>query len=157
MQPRLLTGEQLAVGRFLQQRMPKRIGSTGAVGHQHAGADRLAQAPLKVGLGPSGGLGEQLVRHPPACHCRHPQYLLGRLRQPLDPGQHHISQGGRQGDLGIAGPGGQQLLGVERVALRAGMNALHPDRRQSHPCDRLQVLGEFGPAERGKLNPLNPG
>jgi hypothetical protein len=34
--------------------------------------------------------------------------LLGRLGQRLDPGQHHISESGRQCDLGIAGvdPGG---------------------------------------------------
>ena len=76
--------------------MAKRIGASGAVGHKDAGADRLTQALLQVGLGPPGDLGEQPVGHPPAGHRRYPQHLLGRLGERLDPGEQHVSQRRRQ-------------------------------------------------------------
>ena len=118
MEPHLLAWQQVAIDRLLQQRVAERIGPGGAVGHQDAGADRLPQALLQLGLGPPGDLGEQPVGHPAAGHRRDPQHLLGRLGQRLDPGEQHIGQRRRQHDLGIAGAGGQQLLGKERVALR---------------------------------------
>ena len=154
-QPHLLARQQVAVDRLLQQRMAKRVAPGGGVGRQHPGADRLVQALLQLGLGLAGNRGEQPVGHPAAGHRRHPQHLLGRLRQPLDPGQQHLDEGRRQLDPGVAGPGGQQLLGVERVALRAGVDALHLLRRQRRSGDRLQVLGQLGPGERGQLQPLH--
>jgi hypothetical protein len=128
-QPHPLAREQVAVDRLLEQRMAERVAPGGGVAGQHPGADRLVQALLQVGLGPPGHAGEQPVGHPAAGHRRHPQHLLGRLGQPLDPGQQHLGQGRRQLDMRVAGPGGQQLLGVERVALRAGVDGLHLVRR----------------------------
>ena len=53
--------------------------------------------------------------HPAASHRRRPQDLLGRLGQPLDPGQQHIGECRWQVDLSVAGTGGQQLLSIERL------------------------------------------
>jgi hypothetical protein len=156
-QPHLLARQQVAVDRLLQQRVAERVAPGGGVGRQHPGADRLLQALLQLGLGLAGDAGQQPVGHPAAHDRRHPQHPLGRLRQPLDPGQQHLGQGRRQLDPGVGGPGGQQLLGVERVALRAGEDVLQPVRRQRSSGDRLQVLGQLDPGEGGQLQPLHRG
>jgi hypothetical protein len=91
--------------------------------------DRRTQRLLQVGLGPPEDLGEQPVRHPPASHRRGPEQLLSRPSECLDPGEQHVSQGRRQHHQGIAGTGGRQLLGVERVALRPFKDPLHLIRR----------------------------
>ena len=95
------------------------------------------------------------MRHPAAGHRRHPQHLLGRLRQPLDPGQQHIGQGGRQLDLGIAGAGGQQLLGVERVALRPGVECAPPGPPAAAPLIASRCSASSA-AERAKLRRSTP-
>ena len=156
-QPHLLARQQVAVDRLLEQGMAEGVAPGGGVDHEHPSVDRLAQALLQVGLGQAGDLGEQRVGHPPAGHRRRPQHPLGRLGQPLDPGQQHLGQGPRQLDPGVASPGGQQLLGEERVALGAGVDALHLLRRQWSTGDRLQVLGQLGLGERGQLHPLHSG
>ena len=105
-QPHLLAWQQVAVDRLLQQRVAKRVAPGWAVGDKDAGADRLTQALLQVGLGPSGDLGEQPVGDPAAGHRRYPQYLLGRLGERLDPGQQHIGECRWQLDLSVAGTSG---------------------------------------------------
>jgi len=64
------------------------------------------------------------MRDLPASHCRHPQDLPGRLRQGLDAALEQVTQG--RGQRAGAGPRAlQQLLGEERVALRAVEHAVH--------------------------------
>ena len=80
--------------------------------------------------------------HPPAGHGGDPQHLLGRRRALLDPGQQDVGQPERQ-RLAVQ-PGGQQLLGVERVALGAGDDVV--DRR-TRAARRSPRPGR-GPARR---------
>ena len=114
--------------------MAERVAPGGGVGRQHPGADRLVQAPLQVGLGQPGDLGEQPVGHPPAGHRRHPQHPLGRLRSPWTRASSTSARVDGSSTVRVAGPGGQQLLGVERVALGAVVDALHLVRRQRRPA-----------------------
>jgi hypothetical protein len=97
------------------------------------------------------------VGHPAAGHRRDPKHLLGRLRQDLHPGRQHLEQRRRQGNLGAAGVAGQQLLGVERVTLRPGVDPLDLIGRQRLPCDRLQMSSQLRPPKGGQLHPHQVG
>ena len=48
-QAHLLTRQQVAVDRLLEQRVPEGVAPGGGVGGQHPGPDRLVQAVLQVG------------------------------------------------------------------------------------------------------------
>jgi hypothetical protein len=125
-------------------------------GHEHVVLHGLAQRLLEVGLRQARHLQQGRVRHPAAGHRRHPDHLLGVLGEPLDPRQQHVDERGRQARA-VLGVGGEQLLGEERVALRAAGDLAEGVLGQ-------QLLGECGdePArvgvvERAELQPLRRG
>jgi hypothetical protein len=134
--------------------MAKHVGASGLVDQQHMMAHRLPQhshQPLGV---LADHRGQQLVVHSGAGHRRRLQHPLGGLRQPLHPGQHQVAQGRRQ--PGALPVGGQQLLGKNRVALRARQDLPHQHRRHRPVQDPTQQLGQLLAVQPAKLQPLDP-
>jgi hypothetical protein len=94
------------------------------------------------------------VADPAAGHRGDPGDPLHRGRQPLQPGQQHVGQPGRQRAVRVD-PGGQQLLGEVGISLGAGQHvADQPVGDRSAP-DRAQVVGQLGRGERVQLQPLD--
>ena len=95
--------------------------------------------------------------HPAAGDGGDAQHLLRRRGALLDPGEQDVGQRHRQ-RLAVQ-PGGQQLLGVERVALGAGDDVV--DRglgqrpgRGGQPADQR---ADVGVGQRAELEPLHAG
>jgi hypothetical protein len=97
------------------------------------------------------------VPDPAAGHGGHLEDLLGELGQGLDAAEEHVGEGLGQGDVGPDGPGRDQLLGEERVALGAGQDAVDHHRGDRLAGHGLEVLGQLGPAEGGEFDALQVG
>jgi hypothetical protein len=134
--------------------MAEGVGVAGLVDGQDVAGDRLAQQPHQLLGVLADHLGQQLVVHPGAGHRGHLQHPLGRLRQRLHPGQDQLPQHRRQ--PGPVQVGGHQLLGEERVALRAGQHLPDQRRRGRLAQDPGQQPGHVPAAQPAQLQPLGP-
>ena len=133
MQPHPLAGQQVGEHRLAQQRVPEAVAPV--VGdHQQVVVHRLGQRLLQLaGREPADG-GHQLVPHPAAGDGGDPQHLLGGRGPLLHPRQQDVGQPERQ-RLAVQ-PGGEQLLGVEGVALGAGDDVVDRATRAAPPLAR---------------------
>ena len=153
-QPHPLPRQQVGEHRFPQQRVPEP--EAAVVGdHQQVVVHRLGQRRLQLAGGQPSDGGHQLVPHPPPGHRGDPQHLLGGVRSLLDPGQQDVGERGRQRLAAAAR--GEQLLGVERVALGARDDVLdrllgHPTLGAGEPADEVPDLGV---RQRRELQPLD--
>jgi hypothetical protein len=91
------------------------------------------------------------VVHPLAGR-QQPQQLLGRRRQRLDAQHQRLAQRRRQRAAPVQA-GGEQLLGEQRVALAAQVEALDEPVLRRRAQDVTQRLGELGARQRGELDP----
>jgi hypothetical protein len=154
MQGAALDRQQVVVDRLLHQGVPEGVGVAAALGHQDVVGDRLAQQ-LDQALGRlRRDLGEQLVVDPPARHGGDLEHPLGRLGQRLHPRQHQLAQDRREpGALQVCG---QQLLGEERVALRASQDLPQQRRRRRLVEDPRQQPGQVTAVQPAQFEPLGP-
>ena len=81
-----------------------------------------------------------------------PRRQLRRRRQTLDPQHERVTQALRRRSAAVE-PGGQELLGVQRVAFAAGEQPLHqlPARRVAE--DVGQRLGQLVAVKRRQVDP----
>ena len=120
-QLRVLAGEQVVVDDLAQQRVAELVAAA-LVGDDHVRLRRLAQRGADLGGVEPARLGEHGVgEHAPGRE--HPQHLLRRLAEPLDPHHQRVAQRARQPAATVE-PRGEQLLGEQRVALAARVQAL---------------------------------
>jgi hypothetical protein len=154
-QPVALAGQQLAVDGLLQQGVPKRVGVLAGLHDEHLAVDRLAQARQQLGLAQWRHRREQPLIDPPPGNRRDPQDGLGGRGAIGDPNQQHLAKPRRQRPSQAPGRGGDQLLGEERVALRASEDLLDQLRR-GRPDDAAQLLSKLRAREPLQLEVLHP-
>jgi hypothetical protein len=157
-QPGPLAGEQLGVQRLLGQGVAEGVGLGDGVGDEHLVGDGGPQRGQQVGLGQLADRGQQLVLHLAAGRGHDPQGRLGLVGEVLDAAQEHVLEARGQaagGGVALVG-GGQQLLGEERVALRAAPDLLGELVVGSGPEDAGQQVGDVVAVEAGHLEPLGP-
>jgi hypothetical protein len=154
-QPHPLASQQLGVDRLGQQRMPEQVAVAAGVGQQQLLVDRLPQAFQQLLVVHAGDRGQQRLGGPRAGRGRHPQQLLGAVAQPDHPGEQHLPQAWRQRARVGALAGQQQLLGKERVAARARMDAVDQPGGWVGAQQAGQQLGQFGAGEPRQLQPLH--
>jgi hypothetical protein len=120
-----LAGQQLGVDRLGQQRVAEHVAVAAAgLGQQQLLVDRLAQPLQQLLVVHAGDRCQQRPGHARAGRGGHAQQLLGAVAQPHQPGQQHLPQAGGQHPRVDALAGQQQLLGKERVPLRAGIDVI---------------------------------
>ena len=89
-----LAGQQVALNDLLDQRVPERIGVAVRVRDEQVVLYRLAQRRQQLGLVQPAGGGQQPVTDPLAGDRGHPQRVLARVRQCVDPGREYVVDGG---------------------------------------------------------------
>ena len=158
-QPGPLPGQQLGVQRLLGQRVPERVGLGGRIGNQHLVGDGRPQRGQQVRLGQLADRGQQPVPDPAAGRGHQPQRRLRVLGQDLDAAQQDLleTRGQAAPVVGSRLGGGEQLLGEERVALRAAVDLADELVVRSRPDDAGQQVGDLGTVEAAHLEPLPPG
>ena len=117
----VLARQQVVVDDLAQQRVPELVATAG-VGDDHVGLRRLAHHRAQLGAAEATRVGEHVVRED-ARGREQPQHLLRRLAQALDPHHQRVAQRRRQPAAAVE-PRREQLLGEQRVALAAGVQAL---------------------------------
>lgn len=114
-QPRPLARQQIGVHGLTGEGMPERVRVPFA-GHQQLSPDGLPQRRFQLFLGQSYGIPQQVVLDAPPGDGGGAQHLLSGVGQLLEPDQQHIGE--PTGHPAVPAPrGGEQLLGIERVAL----------------------------------------
>jgi hypothetical protein len=150
-QPHPFPRQQVGQHRLAQQRVPEPVAAV--VGDdQQVVVDRLGERGLEITGREATDGGDQLVPDPPSGDRRDPQHLLGRGRPLLHAGQQDVGQAQWQ-RLAVQ-PRGEQLLGVEGVALGPGHDVVD---------GRLRKIGgqpahegtDVGVREGGQLDPLD--
>ena len=160
--PGPFVGHQVVIGRLTQQRMPKLQGAGGLA--QDVGVQSLPQIALHLGLVESRQLGERLgVQPSPVDRGQAEQRPRARV-EGVDPGQQQIRE--VLGDplrVGVL-VGGQELLGVQRVALGPRQHSID-HRRVGWPVGvgggdagnvgavqpaQIDASGPGGPADLGQ-------
>ena len=131
-----LAGQQVVDDDLAQERVPEQVEAL-LVGDDELRRDRLAQRLAQHPRIDAGCVGQDLVIEPPSGR-EQPQQLLRVLRQPLDPQHQRVAQRRRQRAAPVH-PGRQQLLGEQRVALRA----------REQPVE--QILARLGAEDVGEL------
>jgi hypothetical protein len=149
-----LAREQVVVEHLLHQRVAEPVGAAGLVAGQQVPVDRLAQQLQQPLLRHPRHGREQLVVDPRAGGRGHPQHALGLLWERLDPREQQVPD--RPREAGAVGSGGEQLLGVEGVALRAGEHLAHLARCGPVVEDPGEQVGQLAAAEAAELQPLDP-
>ncbi len=112
--------------------------------------DRLAQRRRELGRLDAGRLGEQRLVGA-AGDRQQPQQPAAGLREPLDPEQQRLAQARRQRAAAVD-PGREQLLGEQRVALAAAVEALDHDPLRLGPEDVGELTGELLEVEARQLD-----
>ena len=142
MQPHPAPRQQVGEHRFPQQRVPEP--EAAVVGdHQQVVVHRLRRRRLQLAGGQPSDGGHQLVAHPSSGDRGDPQHLLSRVRSLLDPTRQDVGE--RRWQRLAAAARGEQLLGVERIAL-GPRDVL--DRLLGHP-----TLGVGEPADEDSRPP----
>ena len=144
-----LAGQQVLVDRLADERVPEGVRPVG-VGDEQLVRDGLARAVVDV----AGEHGlQQLVADRPLGHGRHAHDLLGGARQALEAPEQRVAQRGRE--LAGVGGGGQQLLGVEGVALRPRVQAVGQAGIGLVVEDAGELLDHLVAAEALQRHPLD--
>ena len=100
-------------------------------------------------------LGEHGVVELPAGR-QHAHDLLRVVAEPLDPQRQRRGQARRHGAAAVE-PGGEQLLGEQRVALAAGVQPLDQRRVGRRAEDARELLAQLVAGEPGEVDPQRPG
>ena len=144
-----LAGQQVLVDRLADERVAEGVRPVG-VGDEQLVRDGLARAVVDV----AGEHGlQQLVADRPLGHGGHAHHLLGGARQALEAAEQRVAQRGRE--LAGVGGGGQQLLGVEGVALRPRVQAVGQAGIGLVAEDAGELLDHLAAAEALQRHPLD--
>ena len=144
-QGRPLAGQQVVVDDLAQQCVAESVPAVVA-GEQDVALDRLAQGVAQRALVEAADLGEHGVLESLADR-DDPEDLLRGIGQPLDAQHQRVAQRVRRRSEAVD-PGGQELLGEERVAARARPQALQQLGRRRLAEDVLELIGELAVRER---------
>ena len=143
-----LTRQQVVVDHLAQQRVAERVALVGERDHDVA-RHRLAQRVAQLGRLEPRHRGEQrMVGGRLACEPA--QQLLRPRREPVHAQHQRIAQRRRQRAAPVE-PRGEDLLGVERVALAARVDALHELMLGAPGQDSLELLGQLLGCEARQL------
>ena len=119
-------------------------------------ADRGAEPLEQLVLGQARDLGEQLVLDATAGDRGHAQDRRRGLRHGRNVGEQDLAERWWEARARASLTArGQQLLGKERVAVRAAVNIRHELGVGLRAEDCAQQRGDLGPAETGKVDPLD--
>ncbi len=148
---------QDGLGRGLpDERVPERVSlhDRRLVRHEELRLDGLLQRVEEVALRQVGKLRQQIVVHLPANDGRHPEQSQRSLRHVGEPCRQHLAQ--RRGKAAGLGAGREELLGEERIAVRA-----LEDRRDEIPVRRVpedpgQLAGDRLRPEPPQLDSFDP-
>ena len=149
-----LARQQVVDDDLAQQRVPERVAAL-LVGDHELGGDGLAHRVAQRARIDPGGLGEDRVIQPPAGR-EHAQRLLRVRGQPLDPQHQRVAQRRRERAAPVR-PGREQLLGEQRVALRAAEQPRQQVLAGRLAEDVVELLGELGARQRLELHPAGAG
>lgn len=148
-----LAGQQVAIDGLAHERVPERIAAALAPHHQHLLGQRLSQGRRERGIGDRADRGEQaFVDGPPGGRHQREQSPCG-FGQALDSHEQQVAE--RHGQLRVTARG-EQLLGVERVSLRALEQPRDEVRARPLPEDALDLLGQLFGGERRELHSAHP-
>ena len=165
MQGASLAGQQVVVHDLLDERVAECIALHAVAGldDEEVAADRGAESFEQFVLGQAGDLGEQLVLDAPAGDCGHAQHGRCCLRHCGNVSEEDLAERRREARAGAAlAARSQQLLGEERVAVRAAVDIRHElgvglraedcvEQRGDLRCGRD---GRDRPARRGPRDPV---
>ena len=146
----VLAREQVVVDDLAQERVAELVAPAG-VGHDHVRLGGLAHDGAQLGAAQPAGVGEHVVRQD-ARGREQPQHLLGGLAQALDPHHQRVAQRGRQPAAAVE-PRREQLLGEQRVALAARVQALDELAVGRAAEDVLEQVGELVARQARQLDP----
>ena len=145
----MLARQQVVVDHLAQQGVAEAVEAVLARGHDVAGHG-LAQGRAQPRRVHAAGVRQQrLVQAAPGRE--HPQDLLRVLAQALDPHHQRVAQGRWHRPAPVQ-PGGQQLLGEERVALAAHPEPFHEGSVGRSAEDVRELLPQLFPGERQQLD-----
>ena len=149
----VLAGEQVVVHDLAQQRMAELVAAA-RVGHDHVRLRRLADDRPQLGRAEPARLREHRVgQHAP--RGEHAQHVLRRIAQALDAHHQRVAQRGREPAAAVE-PRGQQLLGEQRVALAARVQALDELVVGRAAENVLEQLRELVAGQPRQLDPARP-
>ena len=153
MQRRALGGQQVRVDGLAHERVTEV--QAVVVGHEHVRADGLAQRTQQLALIGPEDRGEQRVVGAAADDGQRSQRLLGDRRQRVDAHEQRVAQAVGQLVAGAGAMGREQLLGEERVALRAREDLVgerRAGRRVEDPGELAHQLRARQPSELDALH-----
>ena len=153
-QLRALAGQQVVGDDLAQQRVAEGVAAL-LVGDDELRGGGLPQRLAQRARIDPGGLGEHGVIEP-AAGGEQPQQLLGRTRQALDPQHQRVAQRRRQRAAAVEA-GRQQLLGEQRVALRAREQPAEQVLARGAAEDVGELLGQLGARQRVQLDAAGAG
>ena len=142
-----LPRHEVLVDGFGDQRVPERVHVGARLDDEHVAVDGDTQPLVQLGVCDGGELHDRAVVQPATRRGDHPQDLDAGVRQVRHPGQHQVAESLRQT---LAGGDGEQLFGVQGVALRAGQHLADPRPVRLRAEDLLRHLQDLGPAERSQ-------
>jgi len=145
-----LRRDQPVVDHLADEPVAQRDALVGAVAHEQAGVERLAQRGARARLRRAAL--EHRMRGLPTGGGDHREQLAGALRQRRDAQPHDVGDRRRHRRVAVA-PGGEQLLDEERVAARAGVQLGGERGRHRRAVDRLELAGDVVAAERLEVEP----
>jgi len=148
-----LARQQVLVDRLADERVAERIGAVG-VRDQQLVRDSLAGALEQLGGGERAGGLQQRVTHRLLDDGGDPHDLLGGGGQALEAPEQRVAQRRRELACAVGGRG-EQLLGVERVALGAGVEAVGQLVVGRAVEDAGELLGHLVAAEALERDPLH--
>ena len=153
-EPPLLPGEQLRGDDLGQERVAVAVRRAALVDGQDLAPDRLADCRLELLRRPARDIGKQVVVGEGARDRRDPHHPERIGREPGQAAQQDVPDRRRDAArLPLRGHRRCELLGEERIALGAGVDALQ-QRRLRRPAEDLgEHLALVGPAQRPELDP----
>jgi hypothetical protein len=148
-----LAGEELLVHRFVQERVAERVAVP--VDHQDLTIGGLAETsgePIVVDARRVGDRGEQAVRHPPAADRRDGDDASTVVGERGHPAEQQLVQGRGQPERWSGARERGELLGEERVALRARPHGADEGWVGRCADDVGELDRDLGAGERGQLD-----
>ena len=152
-QPLPLAGQDRAVDRLGEQRMTEAVPPAALVGHEDAMLDRRAQRLAHAALGERRDGDEQRIGDVASSGGGYAQQALCAPVQSGHPRQERVAQAARELGVVSLADRAEQLLGKERVALRAGQDRVCHRRRQGAGA-RVEQRRELRALERPELEDL---
>ena len=144
-----LARQQVVVDRLGHQRVAQRVAL--AVEHDDVRRHRLSEPVAERPPVEPADLGEQrVVEH--AAGGEHADDLLRVVAEPVDPQRERGGEARRERPASVR-PGGQELLGEQRVALAARVQPLDERRVGRGAEDVAELLGELVAAEPREVDP----